>query len=772
MFTAADLAANWTQLVALLNAGKLASVQIAGSSAAITAADMAKISGLRPTIAAGAQFKVEGSAESLINNLSGLSLATSITLTGSNTVTIANAVILAGQKTFSAGSGTFIITGSATDILTSTAASAVKLATNFTVSTATAAQAITLAALTQFKASGSTSAITTIVDTATAILALLPTVLAKAVNITLSGANSLSAAQAISLGTLAATYPLNALQAGATLVVSGTSAQLLNTGSDAALARTLAKTTGFTLIGASNTVDKAAGEALVVKAGFKLGAGSTLTVQDTATNLLAVNSALLNKGTAWVLSTTVSGLSIQNAIALVGRPGFSIASGQTIGVTGSITTLLASGAAAARAKASSFNVEGTITAAQAASVMTTIPTFTYSSGSRMSVVGSAADLKANIGSLGQANIVTLTVSSTVAIADAINLQALRGGGSFQRASTANLKLTGSATDILAANSGTKALATSFQVSGTVETAQATSLAALSNFTVAGGSIMNVIGSASALVAIATDLDKANSVTVTGDNTVSLADAKILVSKHNFSVASGATFGITGTWAQTAPATDLDNAGNVRAVAAATSITVTGSLTIAQATLLEALNPFATYTMTISDTAANILATGGVAVASKASAVLLSGDASGSSDFVTVAGAISLTGLNGFSRNAKALEIKDTAANILATGAATATARGVATIVTVADPLSGDNIVNISQLTTLAGLATFTHATGAHLEVQDSAANLNGYSGDLTSAGKATKVTVTGDNTVTTTVAIALKTFVPLLKTEWVRALAR
>ena len=744
--SAAELATNWARVSSLVAAGKLASVQVTGTSAAISAPDMVKIVSLRPTIAVGADFKVQDTAANLIANMANLSQATSFTLTSTNTVLIADAVTLAGKKNFSVGSGaTFVISGTGNDILASTAAAAIKLATNFSVSTATAAQAITLAALPQFKASGENSTIVTVADTWLAIKALSSSVLAQVTNLTLTGANTLTAAEAQALRAL---KPLNALASGATFVISGTQSELLSSNADFVSATT--KATGFTLTGTSNIVDKVNGQLLVAKVGFAVGNGATLTVSDTAANIRTANAALIKNATSWTLSASATMQTVQQALILATRANFSLGA-YTLGITGSVSSLIASSAAPARAIATTFNVEGTISAAQAASIMTAIPTFTYSSGSRMSVAGSAAALKTNLASLAQADVVTLTGSNTVAIADAIALKALRGNASFVLGAGSSLAITGSAADILAGPAAAAVgVATSFQVSGTVTTGQASSLAALGNFTVSGGSVMNVVGSASALVGIATALDKATSVTVTEtSNGISVADAITLAAKHNFTVASGVTYGITGTYL------DLIAAGAVRAVASATSITATkvGGLTASEALALVALNPFAAYTMTVTDTAANLLLDADtIAAVSKASVVQLSANAAA----VTVADAITLTGFTGFSLNSFTLAITGTAADILAGGAATAAA--AATTITIT---AGTNIVDVDDLTFLDGLsATVAVDTSVDLEVQDTAARLISYdagTGDLT-GGIATVATVTGTNSVSASDAATLATF--------------
>ena len=89
----------------------------------------------------------------------------------------------------------------------------------------------------------------------------------------------------------------------------------------------IAKATTVSLSGTANTVTTAQANALIAMHGFALASGATLTVADTAANLLASgNAAGIAKATAVTLTGTANPVTAAQATTLAARSGFSVAS--------------------------------------------------------------------------------------------------------------------------------------------------------------------------------------------------------------------------------------------------------------------------------------------------------------------------------------------------------------------------------------------------------------------------------------------------------------
>ena len=244
---------------------------------------------------------------------------------------------------------------------------------------------------------------------------------------------------------------------------------------------------------------------------------------------------------------------------------------------------------------------------------------------------------------------------------------------------------------------------------------------------------------------ATGVAKATSVSLTGAANVSAAQATTLAAMTGFARATGATLQVSDN------AANLLASGNATGIAKATSVSLIGtnSVTAEQATALTRLSGFALASsaqMNVADTAANLLDIANAAGVARASAVSLIG-----SNGVTAAQATSLTGLTGLTLATGAtLEISDTAANLLASGAAAGLARATKVF------LNGINAATAAQATSLAGMRLFALANGATLAVSDSAAALLAGS-NTAGLVKATSVTLSGINTVSAAQATTLAT---------------
>lgn len=183
---------------------------------------------------------------------------------------------------------------------------------------------------------------------------------------------------------------------------------------------------------------------------------------------------------------------------------------------------------------------------------------------------------ANAAGLAKATSVQLTGSNTVTASQAKSLAAVPN---FSLATGATLVVTGTATELLySANVAGVAKATSVQLTGssnTVAVNQATTFAALRNFSLATGATLVVQGSASNLLNIsyAAGLAKATSLQLTGSNTATLSQANSLAALRNFSLATGATLVVQG------GLLGLLDSFYATGLAKATSVQLTGNITV-------------------------------------------------------------------------------------------------------------------------------------------------------------------------------------------------
>ena len=251
-----------------------------------------------------------------------------------------------------------------------------------------------------------------------------------------------TAAQTASLASL----PNFALATGATLLTRDTAANLLLPGNAAGLA----KATGVSVSGTSNTVTAAQSATLAAMPVFTVATGAKLVVSDTATNLLlSSNTAGLAKATG----VSLSGANIvtaAQATKLVGLHSFGLATGATMAVSDTAASILASANATGLAKATAVSLSGanTVTAAQA-TILATLTGFALGSGATLVLSDSAANLLAsgNAPGLVFATAVSLTgTSNTVTAAQAATLAGLHG---FALASGASLAVVDSASRLLA-----------------------------------------------------------------------------------------------------------------------------------------------------------------------------------------------------------------------------------------------------------------------------------------------------------------------------------
>ena len=729
----ADTAAN---LLNSANAGGEAlatSFTLMGTNSA-TAAQAETLSMLKGfTLGANATLNIADSATNLLStaDAGGEALATSFTLTGTNSVTAAQAETLSKLKGFALGANaTLNIADSATNLLSTADAGGEALATSFTLTgtnSVTAAQAETLSKLKGFALGA--NATLNIADSATDLLSTTDAGgEARASSFTLTGTNSVTAAQAETLSKLKGF----ALGANATLNIADTAANLLN----AAYAGGEARASSFTLTG-TNTVTAAVAETLSKLKGFALGANATLNIADTAANLL---NAAYAGGEARASSFTLTGTnSVTAAVAetLSMLKGFTLGANATLNIADTAANLLKAAYAGGEAWASSFTLTGanTVTAA-VAETLSMLKGFTLGANATLNIADTAANLlnAAYAGGEARASSFTLTGANTVTAAVAETLSKLPG---FALGANATLNIADTATDLLnAAYAGGEARASSFTLTGTnsVTAAVAETLSKLPGFALGANATLNIADTAANLLnaAYAGGEARASSFTLTGANSVTAAVAEMLSKLPGFALGANATLNIADT------AANLLNAAYAGGEAWASSFTLTGANTVTAAvaetlSMLKGFTLGANATLNIADTAANLLNSANAGGEALANSFTLTG-----ANSVTAAVAETLSILKGFTLGANAtLDIADTAANLL--NSANAGGERLANSFT----LTGANSVTAAVAETLSKLKGFALGANATLYIADSATDLLANPGG---AALATSVSLTGKNT--------------------------
>jgi hypothetical protein len=608
--TGAALTASLADLLQLQAANDLTSVTLSGTGNSTTAAQLTSLVTLKGfALASGATLVVSDTAANLvIASKAALAKATGVLLTGaSNTVTAMQATSLSGLNGFALSPGaTLVVSDSAANLLVTSNAAGEAKATGVSLTganTVTAAQATVLANLHGFAlAAGATLVVA---DGVSNLLASVNAAgLAKATGVSLTGANAVTAVQA---ATLAALHGF-VLASGATLVVSGNATNLLASANAAGLA----KATGVSLAGA-NTVTAAQASSLAGLPGFVLGTGATLVVSDSAPGLLASgNAAGFAKATS-ILLTGSNTVTAAQATALAGLPRFTLASGASLLVSDTAANLLASANAAGIAKATSVTLSAanTVTAAQAA-LLATLPGIVRAAGATLVVADSATNLLAPGNAAGLSLASTVLLKGTSNIVSAAQATTLAGSPSFGVAAGAKFVVSDSASNLLQTNNAaTLTMATKVILTGAsnqVTAAQATTLSALHGFELSTGSLLVLSDTAEDLLLPVNAGGEAVATTVSliGTNVVTAAQAAILAGLQGFQLAPGATLAISDS------AANLLSTTNAAAELLATSVLLTGvnTMTAGQAILLAGLPGFSAATaatMVVADRAANILA---------------------------------------------------------------------------------------------------------------------------------------------------------------------
>src|SRR5262249_22629601 len=142
-----------------------------------------------------------------------------------------------------------------------------------------------------------------------------------------------------------------------------------------------AKATTVILTGTSNTVTAAQATTLAGLHNFSLDPEAALTVSDTASNLLLPrNTAGIGAATAIMLTGAGNTATAGQATTLAGLTAFSLASGATLPVGDTASTLLATGNSAGIGIATTITLTGTNNTVSAAQATTLVALQNFSVG--------------------------------------------------------------------------------------------------------------------------------------------------------------------------------------------------------------------------------------------------------------------------------------------------------------------------------------------------------------------------------------------------------
>ena len=366
--TSADLLSHLAGLQTMQVHGKLASVTLGGTSNVVSVSQLTSLSGLTGfAVATGAKLTVNDSASNLLTFASSANavFATSVLLTGFNLVTVADANTLAGLAHFGIELGATL----------------------------------------------------NVTGSATSLLGASAAALAVATAVYLTGiTNSVSAVQAATLAGLTGF----GLAEGASLTVTDNAADLLANPSGLLLA-------GIVTLTGSNVVTAAQAATLGALNGFGLALNAVLLVSDNATNLLAHAGALI--AATGVDLAGYNSVSIAQAVTLAALPGFSLANGASLIVTGSAAALLTSydTSAAWIPFATGINLSGlsNIVGAADATTLAGLTGFIVPTDASLIVSDGAVNLLANSAGTAVATSVIMTgTANPVNIAGLSTLEAL------------------------------------------------------------------------------------------------------------------------------------------------------------------------------------------------------------------------------------------------------------------------------------------------------------------------------------------------------------
>ena len=458
-------------------------------------------------------------------------------------------------------------------------------------------------------------------------------------------------------------------------------------------------------ISGTNVMSAHLAEVLSGIPGVKLQAGATLVLNDTAANLLlSANAGAISIATSIVLSGS-SVVTAANVVALSAL-GVVIASSAVVYVTDTaadLATNIAAIASFARSGGAVYAIvsgTSTVSAADAANIAA-LPHVSFATGAKLVINDSAANLllPGNAAGLAIGTSYVLTGSNGVSVAGATTL----ARHTLSLATGATLVVSDTAVNLLAATKASLAAATGIVLTGAnvVTASKAATLAALANVSLATGATL-VLGDTSANILApnyAAGLAIATGILLSGtSNVVTVASAGVLVA-HGLVLAGGASLVVSDTALNLIAAQPL-----IRSAATGVMLSGDSTVNVAQATALSAiagLTAAPSAVLHVIDTAANLLNASTAALA-KATYNIVS---AGTINVVTAAQMAQLAALHGFGTQsgqalAVNLQVIDTAANVLSS-LASVSRFATSTV------LTGPNTVSAAQALSL---ATIYHLT--------------------------------------------------------------
>ncbi len=627
----------------------------------------------------------------------------SVTLSDSGTVTANQAATLAALPNFAVGAGQHLTIADTVNHLAALSASQIAIASAFALSgndTATAAQLAILAALPNFSA-GHTL---TVDDTLANLTALSPAQHAFAsAEIVDDTVTNLLAAQPSALS-------------GAGVIVAELDGATVNAAQATALAALAAHTT-LSLHGN--------------------GTHTSLTISDNAADLAAAAAAIATLEADGSVSVVTNGSS----------------NGSILGATD----------AAALVNSGANPASGLYAVADAGSALSAVATTIFGHGfvaitvTSGSFAGTMAQLLDPTLHFAAGSTAQLGANATPNVAQALELAGLPG---FNRAANVTLSVLDSITNILAAASALPAIATSILANDTeiVSAAAATTLAALSGFSLHGNNLIlndtaaNLETATPGAIALATTVDLTSDARISASVALQFVGMGVKFSPGGFFVTIADTADHLETLAASPSALSVVNGWNGEAV-----LSANGTATVANATALSHLAGFnvGAWQLNIGDSASNLLGASSTVLA-LAHAVQISQASS-----VTAADAATLEALHNFSANGL-LTISDTPANLAAMAASVATPASSVSLTSETAGNASDYTLDAAQFTAMLALPHFSlNGFADTLFVTDSAASLAALapsmSGLSLSALSHIAMTLGGSATVTAAAAEALNT---------------
>ena len=683
------------------------------------------------------------SLAALAPSLSGLSSAVlshiATTLGTSATVTVAIAEALHGLPDFSVGSSNLTISDTAANIATLDSGTAALASSIVTIGGSSSLSVAEFDSLVGASGFIGTPGSMTVSDTAANLLTLV-----GSSNLTYIGSTVLSASTSLSAADAERLSTLPHLLIGNNLAIADTAADLLHiTGTGSTPDDWAIELQASSVVLTASATVNAAQATLLTQLGSRFSAGtSTLTVQDTPTALLGLTT-LLGPIAGQVSSVALASgswtISLAQAQQLGNLPGFNAGSA-SVTIADSVANLSAGVNASLIASiiASTPTITLTLAGNDTASVAQAEALHALGSnfsrgGSTLTIIDGAGHLATlDAGSAALASAIGLQGSTLTSVA---NFQAIRALPNYSDNGNL-LVVSDTAAHLLTLVGSDVSLAAEIMLSTdatNLSAFQAEQLATLTNFTT-GIAHFTILDSAADLLQISGSGPQpddwagelaASSVTLTGIATVTAAQSAVFALLGSRFNPGGYTLTVSDS------AANLVASANAAGLALAGAVTLSGdetALSAANATLLAALGDFTkgAYSVTVSDAAANLAFAGNAAGLALADHVQLSLASS-----MTVAAAEALIGMTNFQVNdAAPITIADTLPDLLGLASASLAHNGSVLAATPIE-LSTSAVATVAQMEALAALAQYStfSLNGNTITVEDSGRHLASFTAD-------------------------------------------